>query len=167
MAKLTRDDSGRYQNTSHLLVSVLKKDHAGQLKSKALRPGQIITMTDDEVEASKDVHEKRESNPIDRKLVQRIPEGKSEHPDKPDLGRHANMRAMEEHLIAGEFEPAIKMIEAIGDIAGITKVRRLVSIKEDDLKKDVVVKVSDAVDKQQEAIDRRNEKLQRQYEDVN
>ena len=167
MAKLNRDDRGRMQNVSHMMVSVLKKNGVGEFKSKALQPNQIVEMTGEEVEASKDVHQRRESNPFDAGFVKQVPEGEDKHPDAPDLGEHPNMRRFEEMIATDDVAKATAMIRRVRDVSGITKVRRMLTIKDEanDITPTTFKRLDLVADKQQEKIDKENARLSRAYDE--
>jgi len=115
--------SKRYQNIATLMTSVIRHTQGGP-RPYALRPGQVVMLSEAEIEESKDTHRIRENNPFDMGWVVLVPEGKTSHPDAPDLGKNPSKADAE--LMSEEADPLdyTKTASRIRDKNGILTLRR-------------------------------------------
>jgi len=164
MSKLEKTSAGRYQNISPIQVSILK-ERQGEMKSKSIPPGRVVDMTDDEIQASKDSHIRREDNPFDRGMMKEIPEGESEHPEKIDLGRHISKTEAERLFLDVDYREVKKSVKQVMDKAGITKLRRLVMMMEEDGKivSDRATKLGNIIDDQEDNVEKEMAKRERKF----
>ena len=164
MAQLVQDDQGRYQNVSHMLLSVQKINPRTGAKSYALKPGQVVSMTGEEVQASKDTHRFYEKNPFDVGLIQKIPEGKTQHPDLPNFGKHPKPVVLEEAMKDGDIKKLKKLASNIHDPAGIVLLNRVLITVESALNKKVTAEIEHVIDQTSERVERELNKLKNHYE---
>ena len=163
MAKLVQGSDGRYQNVSHILVSVQKDAGRGH-KSVALTPGATVKLTEDDVQASIDVY-KSGKDPFGRGFVKQIPEGQQDHPEKPNLGKHPNTKKTEEVFHEGSMQDVKSLINMVGDIAGITKLRRVLSVVEPDISKKREREIDVLIDRKHEKVEREYDRLKSKYDE--
>jgi hypothetical protein len=107
-------ETKRYQNISTIMTAVLRDG-----KNITMKPGQIIALTEKDVQDTKDSHADYEKNPFDLGLISDIHEGKDQHPKAPKRGR--TMRADDARKVVDDMtiEEAEVAIKDVTDMAGI------------------------------------------------
>lgn len=91
----------RYQNISTLSTAVLRDNGRGEPISQPVAPRGIVTLTQDDVEMTKDRHSPRERNPFDMGLIVEIPAGKTEHPDAPPVPARFDASRIQQIMLEG------------------------------------------------------------------
>lgn len=113
----------RYQNISTVTTSLMRKGASGEFKNETVRPGQIFTLTEDDISMTKDAYRPRENNPIDRKFIVEIPKGEDTHPDAPVLKRNPTVKQAADAMRSG-VEDVAKVLAGIIDFRGLVIMRR-------------------------------------------
>lgn len=155
----------RYQNCTHMLVGITQINSAGH-RPMGLRPGQIVKLTNEEVEASKDRYRDRSKNPFDLGFIKKIPAGADQHPDAPDLGRPLKGKEAERLAEAGDLKAIEERLAEVKDQVGILVMNRATSaaLEQQAITENVASEIEDLCDRRSGEVAAELKSLARNYD---
>jgi len=154
--------SKRFQNISPVITSVMKKSATGEFKSVTVRPGQIIHLTDDDVQYTRDAYNPSENSPIEKGWIQLVPENSAKHPDLPFFGKNPTIKSASEAFAKGREETA-KMISKIKDQRGLVIVRRALEQEKESIGKVTTRHIEELIEKQHTVVDNLRDENEHKY----
>lgn len=143
----------RYQNISTVTTAVMKKSANGEFRNMTVKAGQIVHVSDEDIQMTKDSYNPRENNPFDCGFIAAIPEGKPSHPKAPKLGKNPTQKKAQEAVKLGAAAVK-KMLENIADHRGLVIMRRALENERNALTDSQRSEIDRMIDRQMDKVER-------------
>jgi len=143
----------RYQNISTVTTAVMKKSANGEFRNSTVKAGQIVHVTEDDIEMTKDSYNPRENNPFDTGFIAEIPAGKSSHPKAPKLTKNPTQKKAQEAVKLGT-DAVKKMLDGIYDHRGLVIIRRAVEAERQAITDSQRSQIDRMIDRQMDKVER-------------
>ena len=155
-------ETKRYQNISTVTTNVMKTNARGESKSMTIKPAQIIHLTDEDVEATKDAFNPRDNNPFDQGWVKEVPKGEGAHPELSQLGKNPTMSSAAKTFHLGKAQTE-EMIGKICDHRGLVICRRALDKEREGMGDSQVKAIEEMLDRRAIAVDSLQRENQHKY----